>query len=54
MHEVEKILISKGGLITYEYFLEENAQTEDGEWYGTTHASAKQRAIAFVKTLEGS
>lgn len=52
MHFAEKILIKRGGLPSYEHYLEANAQLEDGlPWYGSMHATSQQRAIAFLKVF---
>lgn len=52
MHEAEKVLISRGGLPTYEHFLRFNEFKEDSlPWYGSVHATAAQRAEAFGLTL---
>lgn len=52
MHEAEKWLISKGGLPTYEHFLRYNEIKDDNEpWFGSIHATASQRAEAFLRTL---
>ncbi len=52
IRDVEKVLIAKGGLDTYEHFLRENEQKEDGKsWFGSVHASAEQRVEAIIKTF---
>lgn len=52
MHDAEKVLISRGGLPTYEHFLRFNEFKEDSlPWYGSVHATAAQRAEAFLRTI---
>ena len=51
VREAELLLIKKGGMPTYEYYLEANSQKEDVDWYGCTFASAEQRIEAIIKTF---
>lgn len=52
MREAEKVLIAMGGLPTYQHFLRFNEiKDNDEDWYGEIHASAAQRAEAFLRTI---
>jgi hypothetical protein len=50
-HKLEKVLIARGGLPTYEHFLRFNEINDSEYWYGSIHATAAQRAEAIGKTL---
>ncbi len=52
MHEAEEILITRGGLPTYQYFLRLNEIKENSKpWYGEIYAEAEEKAEAFLKTF---